>query len=143
MAIPIIMAICYFMLPVIRGEHYVKKHENDVQPAISYMIKNYPGKRIFNDYDMGGRIIYESKGQFPVFIDGRAGSVYDEKILQDFISVHSLEEGWQKILDSYKIDAIILKNDRQFPVNYAKGYYHDKWNEVYRDDVASVYIRKN
>jgi len=141
-AIPII-AVSYFMLPVLRGEHYIKTHKNDVLPAISYVIKNYPGKRVFNDYDMGGRIIYESKGQFPVFIDGRAGSVYNEKILQDFIAIQFLEEGWQKILDSYKIDLIILKNGRQFPVNYAKGYYHDKWDEVFHDDVASVYVRKN
>ncbi len=142
-AIPVIMAICYFILPVLGSGHYVEKNEKAVLPAINYVLKNYPTKRIFNDYDVGGRMIYESKGQLPVFIDGRAGSVYTEKILHDFITVYSLEEGWQKILDSYKIDVILLKNDRPFPVNYANGYYHDKWDEVFHDDVASIYVRKN
>jgi hypothetical protein len=142
-AIFAIMTIGYFMLPVLGEEHYMERREKAVLPAISYLIKNYQGKRVFNDYDMGGRIIYESKGEFPVFVDGRAGSVYEEKILQDFISIYSLEDGWEKILDSYKINMIILRNDRPFALNYTKGYYHDKWDEVFHDDVASIYVRKN
>ena len=142
-AIFAIMTIGYFMLPVLGEEHYMERREKAVLPAISYLIKNYQGKRVFNDYDMGGRIIYESKGEFPVFVDGRAGSVYEEKILQDFISIYSLEDGWEKILDSYKINMIILRNDRPFALNYTKVYYHDKWDEVFHDDVASIYVRKN
>ncbi len=141
--IPLVLVVSYFLLPVLGATHYIEKKEKAILPAINYVMQNYADKRIINDYDFGGRIIYESKGKLPVFMDGRAPTVYDEKILSDFLDFTTMKKDWQKILEQYKIDVIFISNNRDFAKDYAKGLYHDKWQEVFRDDVASVYVRKN
>ncbi len=140
--VPLIMAAGYFILPLLGAQHYIEKKEMAILPAINYVLHNYPDKRIINDYDFGGRIIYESKGKLPVFIDGRAGTVYSEAVMSDYIDFLTLKEGWQEILDKYRIDVIFLKNSRDFVKDYKKGLYQDKWQEVYHDDMASIYIRR-
>lgn len=141
--IPIIIIGSYFLLPVLGKEHYVEKAEKSPMPAINYVMENYSSKRVLNDYDFGGRIIYESKGKFPVFIDGRALTVYSEKTLSDFMAFITQEKDWQKTIEPYQIDVILLANGRDFVKDYKKGLYNDQWQEVYNDKVASVYARKN
>lgn len=141
--IPVIIIVGYFLLPVLGKEHYVEKTEKSPLPAINYVMEHYPGKRVLNDYDYGGRIIYESKGKLPVFMDGRALTVYSEKILSDFLAFVTLEKDWQKTLEPYHIDVILMANNRDFVRDYEKGLYNDQWQKVFSDKVASVYIRKN
>lgn len=132
----------YFLLPVLGTEHYLEKKKNSPLNAIDYITQNYAGKRVLNDYDFGGIIIYKTKGKLPVFIDGRAGTAYSEKILTDFIAFFDLSEGWQDIMESYKVDVVFLKNTRPFVKNYENGAYYDTWQKVFSDDVATVYIKK-
>ncbi|MEQ1790575.1 MAG: hypothetical protein ABL857_09040, partial [Rickettsiales bacterium] len=132
----------YFILPVLGTERYVEKLNKSPLPAINYVLQNYAGQNIMNDYDFGGRIIYEARGKIPIFVDGRAGTVYDEKVLEDSIAFANLDKGWEKILESRKIDIILLGNGRSFAQSYDKGLYNDKWQQVFHDEVASVYVRK-
>jgi hypothetical protein len=141
--IPLLLIVSYFLLPVLGAEHYLDKAEKSPLPAINYVMKNYAGKRILNDYDYGGRIIYESKGKLPIIIDGRAGTVYSEKILTDFLSFINLNDGWQKTIEPYKVDVIMLGNGRGFVKDFEKGLYNDMWEKTFSDEVASVYVRKN
>lgn len=141
LVLPMIIA-SYFLLPVLGKERYVEKLNKSPLPAINYVLQNYAGQNIMNDYDFGGRIIYEARGKIPIFVDGRAGTVYDEKILEDSIAFANLDKDWEKILESRKIDIILLGNGRSFAQSYDKGLYNDKWQQVFRDDVASVYVRK-
>jgi hypothetical protein len=77
-----------------------------------------------------------------VFLDGRAPTVYTEEILSDFIDILYLKQGWQEKLSYYGVDVILSDNDREFVKDYKKGLYHDLWREVYHDDIASIYERK-
>jgi hypothetical protein len=133
----------YYLLPVIGADHYIEKAENSPVPAINYVMQNYAEKRVLNDYDLGGRVIYESKGKLPVFIDGRSSILYSEKIIKDFLDFYNLKEGWQKIIGEYNIDVILVGNNSLFAKNYGKGAYHEEWQQVYHDEVASVYTKKN
>lgn len=141
--IPVIIIGSYFLLPFLGKEHYVDKEEKSPLAAINYVIEHYPSKRLLNDYDFGGRIIYESKGSFPVFIDGRSNTVYSEKVLSDFLAFANMEKDWQKTIEPYRIDVILIANGRDFVKDYDKGFYNDQWEKVYSDKVATIYARKN
>lgn len=138
----IILTICYYVLPLLGDEHYIDKKDKSPAAAINYIMQNHVGERLLNDYDFGGRIIYESKGTIPIFIDGRANSVYSEEALSDYIKFLTLEDGWQNVIAKYNVNIMLLKNGRDFVKYHKKGLYNDEWKEVYNDDVASVYIRK-
>ncbi|MEQ1789173.1 MAG: hypothetical protein ABL857_01885 [Rickettsiales bacterium] len=141
-AIPLTMIVSYFLLPVLGAEHYLEKADKSPMPAINYVMQNYAGKRVLNDYDYGGRIIYETKGELPIFTDGRAGTVYSEKILTDFLSLVNMDDDWQKNIEPYKIDVIMLGNGHNFVKAYERGLYNDAWEKTFSDEVASVYVRK-
>lgn len=140
--IPFIIVGSYFLLPIMGKDRYLEKSEKSPLPAINYVMEHYEGKHVLNDYDFGGRIIYESKGKFPVFMDGRAPTVYNEQILTDFLTFVNLDKDWQKVIEKYNIDVILLANGRNFVRDYEKNLYHNEWQEVYGDEVAKVYVKK-
>jgi hypothetical protein len=86
--------------------------------------------------------VYESKGKFPVMLDGRAGTAFTEKQLSDYLKFVELSDGWQQMLDDYKIDVLFVSQGRSFAKDYDKGLYRDTWQESYSDDVARVFTRK-
>jgi hypothetical protein len=140
--IPATLFGSYRLLPAIGTEHYMEKTAFSSLPAIKYVFEHYAGKRVLNDWFFGGRMIYESKGTFPVFIDGRAGTVYTEKILSDYIKFLYLQDGWQEMLQSYGIEVIFVYNDKNFVKEYNRGLHHEDWKLVYEDHIASVYERR-
>lgn len=139
---PVLLVASLFLLPVFGKEHYLEKSKDSPSPAISYLTSHYQGKNILNDYNFGGRIIYESQGTFPVFIDGRSGTVYSERVLKDYMAFIFLEKDWEEKIATYKIDAIMVENNKDFVLSYNKGLYHDKWKQVFSDGVATIYERK-
>jgi hypothetical protein len=53
--------------------------------AIEYVARNYPGERVFNDYSLGGYLIYFGNDRFKHYIDGRAGTSFSEAFLDEYI----------------------------------------------------------
>ncbi len=140
--IPVMLAAAYFSLPIIGKDFYLEDPKKSPAPAIKYVVENYAGKRVLNDYNLGGRMIYETGGKFPLFIDGRAGTAYSEKLLGHYLAFMNLEKDWQKTIEPYHIDVLLVMNNISFAGMYKTGAYHDEWKEVFRDEAASVYERK-
>ena len=101
------------------------------------MLKVYGAKRVFNDYDLGGYLIWRG---VPTYIDGRT-----ELFGEDFMVEHNAASALAKpmrffeLLNDYKIDATILRRQT------AGSKLLDRlpeWQLVYADDVAVVHIRK-
>lgn len=130
------------LLPVIKGDRYRIDSEKDPGKAIAYVLENLKGKRVLNDFDYGGRIVYESGAQFPVFIDPRFGTAYSEGLINEYVRFLLMEDGWEEVLKKYRIQAILIGNESRFAISYAKGEHHEHWKEVYRDSVAGVYVKK-
>lgn len=141
--IALLLPICvYAGLEPLKGEEYLAAKDTDPTPAIRYVEEHYAGKRFLNDYALGGHQIYLARGRVPLFIDGRSGTVYSEAVLMEYIDFLWLNKGWEKIINSYKIEGMLLLNNHNFAKAYEAGQYHDQWKEVYRDMAASVYIKK-
>lgn len=133
----------YFKLPVIGKNFYYEDSNKSPVPTIEYVIKNYAGKNVLNDYGLGGRIIYETAGKLPIFIDGRAGTAYDQEFILDYISFMNQEDGWQeRTIEKYKIDILLLDNNSSFVDLYRKGLYRDEWEQVFNDYKTTVYEKK-
>jgi len=133
----------FWTLDAIRADRsYVVGTGQDVTQAVRWFAEHCKGKRFLNDYDYGGRIIYETGGSCPVFVDGRAGTVYPESLLSDYLDFKELKPGWFELIERYGIDGMFLGNGTVFARAYADGQYRDKWQEVYRDNVASIYLLK-
>jgi hypothetical protein len=69
-----------------------------------------PPRRLFNFYDWGGYLLLAAPG-VPIFIDGRAGTVYDDSVARAYLTLLDARRGWRRELEAYGIDAALLVPD--------------------------------
>lgn len=113
----------------------------DISDALPLLEKNYRHLRFLNDYTMGGSLIYQTGGTLPVFIDGRAGTVYSEKVLKDYLLFLGLDEAWEEMAASQGVEALLLYKNNPFVTVYDLGGYHDRWVRVLEGN-AQIFLKR-
>jgi putative effector of murein hydrolase LrgA (UPF0299 family) len=107
-----------------------------------YLQTHFSHARILNHWNVGGLLIFSTRGAVPVFVDGRAATAYPETLLRDYFSlVHQEidETAWDTVLEKYKIDAVLwLRGHEQL-----RRFLVDKrgWKEEYAGSYESLYVR--
>jgi hypothetical protein len=66
-----------------------------------------PPEHLFNYFNWGGYLQFNSP-KTPVFIDGRAATLYSDEVARDYLTLFHAGEGWQDLLARYEIDAILV-----------------------------------
>jgi hypothetical protein len=76
-------------------------------PAAEFLRKNpVPGK-MFNFFDIGGFLDWQLYPQALTFLDGRT---YNQEVFMEHQVVTGAMTGWQKVLENYGINYIVLKS---------------------------------
>lgn len=103
--------------------------------AIDFIKKEKPKGNMFNHYNLGGFLIWQLP-EYPVFIDGRVpgGEVYSE-----FETVMNLKEGWDKILEKYNVQWMIIPPNKLFEDFLTEEKI---WEKIYSDETV-VILKKN
>lgn len=102
--------------------------------AIEFIRKNKLTGNMLNFYNWGGYLIWHLR-EHPVFIDGR---VPGTEVHADYHRFAMLEEGWEKVLEDYKIDWILFYPSRTIEESLTKS---GKWKKIYADDIAVIFQR--
>ena len=99
--------------------------------AIDFIKKERPDGNMFNHYNLGGFLIWQLP-EYPVFIDGRVpgGEIYSE-----FETVINLKEGWDKILEKYKVEWMIVPPNKLFEDFLTE---EKTWEKIYSDQTAII-----
>lgn len=92
-----------------------------------------------NDPQFGDMMIYYLARRSPVFIDTRF-DIYSDKVVFDFLTMANCQNGWDKLLDKYKIAWIFLPHHTQL-ATYARAH-PEQWTTLYSDDSALISRRK-
>jgi len=98
---------------------------------------NLLGRRLMTDDAWGGYLILEWPDQ-KVFIDDRY-DMYPVGITKDFIRFSDADRQWRDILEKYRIDVVVWKQDQ--PVVRLMDT-DPGWEQRYRDKTAVVYVRR-
>ncbi len=94
--------------------------------------------RMFNTYRWGGYLIWHLWPRQQVFIDGRA-DVAGRELAQDWQRAHKLKDGWQEVLERYRIDWALLSVSSPL----CRGLEIDPhWRRVFEEPTARVYVRR-
>jgi hypothetical protein len=107
-----------------------------------YLQAHFSRARLLNHWNVGGLLIYRTKGTVPVFVDGRAATAYPDELLRDYFSlVHEDidERAWDSVLEKYRIDTVLwVKGHEQL-----RRFLVDKrgWKEEYAGANESVYVK--
>jgi hypothetical protein len=103
----------------------------------------YPELRFYNDYDIGGYLIYLWRGKIKLFVDGRANSAYSEELLADHVSFRD-SGGFgaraEEIVRKYRLDGAIIANANP---TIAQWNANPEWTSVFRGAVATIYLRRD
>ena len=109
---------------------------------VLYLQTHLPHARLLNHWNNGGILIFRTRGSIPVFVDGRAATVYPDDLLRDYFKLVEWEvneTAWDTVLEKYQINAVLWvkahENLRQFLVA-KRG-----WKEAYTGMYTSIYVK--
>lgn len=92
---------------------------------------------IFSDDEWGDYLIYKLYPAKKVFVDGRS-DFYGDEFGEEYIRLLSVEEGWNRTLDRFGIDTVVLSP--KLALSSTLKISQD-WRLVYDDHVALVFRR--
>ncbi|WP_315838016.1 hypothetical protein [Bradyrhizobium prioriisuperbiae] len=109
---------------------------NEGSAAAIAALRAHHAARVFNDYDLGGAMIWQD---MPPFIDGRT-ELYGARFTRDHMMAMSLAEPSTlfRLLDGYRIDATLLRPGT--PAAQLLDHL-DGWSKVFASDWAVVHVR--
>lgn len=117
--------------------HYEFNPEKKPVAAVRFLEKNHISGNVFNNDEFGDYLIYATWPRYRVFFDGRS-DMYGSDRLKEYIKVRSFQDGWEKILDKYRIEWVFFDTD-----SHLARYLKEKkdWKLLYQDKVASIFVR--
>jgi len=108
------------------------------EPAVAFLQASRQPERLFVYYDWGGYAIWKLNPQYRVFADGRADLYGDDLLQQCIQTVVQLHQGWQEVLDRWKVQTILVPPTSAL----AQALLIDPhWSAPYRDSRAVVFVR--
>jgi hypothetical protein len=107
-----------------------------------YLQTHFSHARLLNHWNVGGLLIFRTRGAVPVFVDGRGATAYPDALLRDYFKLIEWEidgADWDTVLEKYQIDAVLwVKGHEQL-----RRFLVDKrgWKEQYAGSYMSVYVK--
>ena len=124
----------------------IMSEDKSVDDAIAFASKYYPTRHFLTDFNFGGQVIYKTFGKLPMFMDSRAGTVYTETQIQDYMDFMWDRNDWQPRINKYGVDAMMIDKTSLFAKAYENekdvGQHHTHWKLVFAGKRANVYIAR-
>ncbi|MFW6438205.1 MAG: hypothetical protein ACOCZ7_04240, partial [Armatimonadota bacterium] len=94
--------------------------------------------RMYNTYRWGGYLIWHLWPEHMVMLDGRA-DVMGRELVADWRTAHTLDEGWEQILEEYEIDCALIS--MKSPLVRALDLHPD-WRLACEESTAQLFVRR-
>jgi hypothetical protein len=113
--------------------------------AIFFKANNLSGP-IFNNYDIGGYLIFHLFPQERVFVDNRPEAYADVFFQEVYIPMQENNEIWNRVSKEYAFNAIYFATSdgtnwgQEFLVKRIKD---PEWAPVFADDYAIIFLKRN
>lgn len=107
-----------------------------------YLQTHLSHARLLNHWNVGGLLIFYTRGTVPLFVDGRAATAYPDALLRDYFPLVQWEineSAWDTVLEKYQIDTVLwVKAHEQL-----RRFLVDKrgWKEEYAGSYESIYVK--
>jgi len=114
--------------------------------AAEFILANDINGPIFNNYDIGGYLIYHLYPNFPVFVDNRP-EAYPVSFFQDvYILMQEDERVWRQQLEKHGFNSIIFAHRDATPWGQTflrSRIFDPSWAPVFADDRVIVFLRRS
>jgi hypothetical protein len=107
-----------------------------------YLRTHFSHARLLNHWNVGGILIFRTRGAVPVFVDGRAATAYPDALLRDYFKLVQLEineSAWDAVLEKYQIDTVLWVKAHE----ELRRFLVDKrgWKQEYAGLYESIYVK--
>jgi len=113
------------------------QRENLPVDAAAWIRQHRPAGEIYNPYNWGGYLIWALWPDYRVFVDGRT-DLYGDEFLRRYLEVQLARPGFEETLADHDVNLILTYPDDALSAQLACV---GGWEEVYRDEVATVWVR--
>jgi hypothetical protein len=139
----IIVVSAVLVLPQTPAAHLEETVASEFPEASMEIIREVdPDARVLAEYGWGGYVIWSGFDHGArVFVDGR-NDMYDQAILDDYSAIREADPGWEALLASYEVDAMIWPPSAVLTRGLLDGPLADgtEWCEVFRDETQVLYL---
>ena len=104
--------------------------------AADFLEKEQPPGPLFNSYNWGGYLIWETR-DYPVYVDGRT-DLYGNDFLRNYLKAYVAQPGWNVILDDGGINTVLVEASSPLAQVLALS---GGWSMRYTDEHASLFVR--
>jgi len=105
--------------------------------AVDLLTQRQVGEPVFSPDSWGGYLIYRMYPQAKVIVDDRH-DFYGESFLKDYLKVIHGQPGWDKILDRWQVNWVVLPADLALSSTLKEV---PRWKILHDDGVAIVFQR--
>jgi hypothetical protein len=129
----------------IEGAHFItpaalRAAESDAYPqkAMRYLDGHSLPANVFAPYTWGGYIVWKSGLRYSDFIDGRANTLFDTRLLNDYLLAYNAQPEWSQVLSKYRVGTVMIQPSSPL----AAALEHDSsWRLAYQDGQAAIFRR--
>ncbi len=100
---------------------------------------NHLEGKVFNYYNWGGYVDWRTEGRLQVFIDGRAGTAFDEKTYRQYLRVLGMQNRWEDVVSDSGADFVLWPQHSSQQVDQLRK--SGRWQPLYSDHVATLLAR--
>ena len=111
---------------------------NQPRRAVDYLRAHPVPGWMFNDDFWGGYLIWASRGQQKVFIDGRSEAYESSGVLADYIRIIQPAPDALPLLEKYGVRSCLI--ERRGSLSALLSAQPD-WRQVYQDDLSVLFVR--
>lgn len=114
------------------------KSQSDAFPigAVSYLQKHSLPPRVFVSYAWGGYLLWRLFPKYRDFMDSRADTLFDSKILNDYLTAYAGAPAWKDVLKRYRVQEVMIERDAPLTQLLAQD---KSWRLVYHDSSSVLY----
>jgi hypothetical protein len=121
-------------LAFLSPRHIIDVEAKHLNQLVDYLEGNLPEGNVFNEYALGGYLLYALEHPPKIFIDGRA-DMYGEQILSDYNEIKFSNSGRKKLLEQYDINWVVFEKDSGLVEDLTKS---DNWQSIYTNEHYAV-----
>jgi hypothetical protein len=137
-----IIGACALPLTFLRIQPAVGLPEMFSEQDALYLQTHFSHARLLNNWNVGGLLIFRTRGTVPVFVDGRGATAYPDELLRDYFKLAEWEideTAWDTVLEKYQIDTVLWVNAHE----NLRRFLVDKrgWKEEYAGSYESIYVK--
>ena len=137
-----ILALCFFHEKRFGGHHLGVEVGALPTVAAEFIDEVEPAPPMYHVFNWGGYLMWRLYPKYQVFIDGRL-DMYVPDIYHEWLDVVLAKEGWEKILEKYKINFCLISNEPEWNRLGQTLESDPDWVLIYWDSQSGIFIKND